>query len=392
MSTPGKNNKNSNKSCSAAANAENRPEETVIILSHIQRNRHNVQHLDGEVCFILKRGEIQRKIILFLFLAAVPVAAGLLLLWPSVHTCVISEGNRVVVHSTRRARTETVLEEAGFRLDEEDRYRVEQDGSVTVHRKKTVSIDCFGKTVEVSSFGETVEQLLNRLEIAWQQENLMDVSPETEVWDGMKLRLAKTDIRQESYTQVLHCDTIRCFDPMLPAGSEQVLTEGKNGELQCRAEVTYVNGREVFRNVLEERVTVQPVDGIIAVGTGQGLRPADRNALPVAKNGLLRLPTGEVLMYNNIITSLATAYCDKGLTATGTQARVGAIAVDPEVIPYGTRMFIMTLDGEYVYGIATAEDCGSKDHIYDTRIDLHFDTYQECRQFGARWCSVYILS
>ena len=109
-------------------------------------------------------------------------------------------------------------------------------------------------------------------------------------------------------------------------------------------------------------------------------------------NGLIRLPTGEVLTYSNEITSLATAYCDKGLTATGTQARVGAIAVDPECIPYGTRMFIVSMDGEYIYGIATAEDCGSKAYIYDTRIDLHFDTYQECRQFGARWCKVYFLS
>ena len=119
----------------------------------------------------------------------------------------------------------------------------------------------------------------------------------------------------------------------------------------------------------------------------------DGDALTVQiKDGLIYLPTGEVLTYDRVMTSLATAYCDKGLTATGTQARVGAIAVDPEVIPYGTRMFIVSKDGEYIYGLATAEDCGSKKHIYDTRIDLHFDTYAECRAFGARYCRVYFLS
>ena len=44
-----------------------------------------------------------------------------------------------------------------------------------------------------------------------------------------------------------------------------------------------------------------------------------------------------------------------------------------------------------IYGIATAEDTGSRDHIMGTRIDLHFDTKAECRQFGSRDCLVYFL-
>ena len=62
---------------------------------------------------------------------------------------------------------------------------------------------------------------------------------------------------------------------------------------------------------------------------------------------------------------LATAYSldgwpeSDGITATGTQARYGEIAVDPEVIPLGTRMYIVSEDGQVVYGIATAEDTGS---------------------------------
>lgn len=113
--------------------------------------------------------------------------------------------------------------------------------------------------------------------------------------------------------------------------------------------------------------------------------------MPVIGDGTITLPTGEVLTYTGVITSSATAYCDKGRTATGTEARVGAIAVDPRVIPYGTRMFIISADGEYIYGIATAEDCGSLDHIVGTRIDLHFDTLAECIQFGNRDCFVFFL-
>ena len=77
------------------------------------------------------------------------------------------------------------------------------------------------------------------------------------------------------------------------------------------------------------------------------------------------------------------------LTATGTTARVGAIAVDPKVIPYGTRMYIQSADGSIVYGVATAEDCGGA--IKGNKIDLFFDSYDACIQFGVRTCTVYIL-
>ena len=196
--------------------------------------------------------------------------------------------------------------------------------------------------------------------------------------------------REERYTEVVQPEVIRCGDPALPKGLEIVLREGSAGELSCSALVTYTNGVETGRKILEQKISIQPVSRIIAVGIG---RTSDGGTgAPVIKDGLIYLPTGEVLTYDRVMTSLATAYCDKGLTATGTQARVGAIAVDPEVIPYGTRVYIVSKDGKYAYGPATAEDCGSKEHIYDTRIDLHFDTYEECRQFGARYCRVYFLS
>ena len=76
-------------------------------------------------------------------------------------------------------------------------------------------------------------------------------------------------------------------------------------------------------------------------------------------------------------------------TAIGTLCRVGAIAVDPKYIPYGTRMFIVSNDGSYIYGLSTAEDCGGA--IKENRIDLYFETTSECFKFGRRTCTVYFL-
>ena len=63
------------------------------------------------------------------------------------------------------------------------------------------------------------------------------------------------------------------------------------------------------------------------------------------------------------------------------------MAVDKSVIPLGTRMYIVTNDGSVVYGPAVAADTGVRGNI----VDLYYDTYQQCINFGRRSCTVYIL-
>jgi len=306
---------------------------------------------------------------------------------------VIRDGDRMILHMTKTEDVEKVLEEAGVILGG-DGYALEQTENgpvIRILRQQHITIDYYGNILEAVSNGETVGSLLQRMELEIGERDLLSATEESRTFDGMKLRIARVIHQEQTYTAVMPYDTLCCGDPTLPIGTQTVLREGRNGEVLRTAEVTYINGIESNRTVLSEQVTVQPVDAVVAMGTGQQVRQILPRTLPVIGNGIITLPTGEVLTYGRVISSLATAYCDKGKTATGTQARVGAIAVDPAYIPYGTRMFIMSKDGAYIYGIATAEDCGSKQFIYGTRIDLHYDTEYECRQFGARMCWVYIL-
>ena len=110
---------------------------------------------------------------------------------------------------------------------------------------------------------------------------------------------------------------------------------------------------------------------------------------PQPGGNTITTPDGQVLSYVDVLTCDATAYCIHGYTASGTPSRYGAIAVDPRYIPLGTRMYIVTTDGSWVYGIATAEDTGGA--IKGYIIDLFFDDYATCIQFGRRDCTVYVL-
>ena len=344
---------------------------------------------------ILKMFALERKN-LFIRVAALSIVLllAVLLLSQTVFaetTYVITDGSRILVYTTTATDPETILDEAGLALGADDTYTIQaNDGSseITVQRSQTITLNHYGKEMEVTSLGETVEELLTRLNLPWGEDDVISAALDQETFDGMELTVSSVIQKEQVYTGTVPYETVYRDDAALPVGETALVTEGVNGTSTCTALVTYINGEETERTLLSEKITIQPVSEVIAIGTGESVTAS---SLPVIDENTITLPTGEVLPYTKVITSLATAYCDKGLTATGTQARVGAIAVDPRRIPYGSRLFIMSTDGEYIYGVATAEDTGSREHIVGTRIDLHFDTRRECIQFGARDCLVYFL-
>ena len=78
-----------------------------------------------------------------------------------------------------------------------------------------------------------------------------------------------------------------------------------------------------------------------------------------------------------------------GVTSTGMQMGYGVIAVDPTVIPYGTRMYIESVDGKYKYGYAIAGDCGGA--IKGKKVDLFYWSRTDCLNFGRRDVKIYFL-
>lgn len=273
-------------------------------------------------------------------------------------------------------------------------YAAQKDGVSARNpesRGYPVTVCYHGNITRTTADGETAGELLDRLGLEVSGEDVVSCDPETVTFAGMELSVDAVVTRQECYSVTVPRETRMCADASLPTGTEQVLTPGQDGELLRQVQVTYVNGMERSRQVLEETVTIHPVSQVRSFGTGQG--ETEETELTIGE-GIISLPTGEVLTYTDTATLRATAYTQTdagctGITATGTNVRRGAVAVDPRYIPYGTRMFIVTASGSYVYGVAVAEDCGGD--IKGDRIDLYFPSYEECREFGRRVCTVYFL-
>ena len=328
------------------------------------------------------------------------------------NTYLINDGNRVLIHTTYATDPAEVLDEAGLELGMDDTYTTQSGfgiSEITVQRKQNITVIHGSKTMQVSSYGETVESLLNRMNVILTKEDVVSVPLNTATYDAMVLTISRSVQMEETYTTLIPHTTVYCYDASLDEGEQKVLTPGVDGQLLCTATVYYVDGKEVNRVVNSQVVTRQPVDEVVAIGTyieqeepipmptdPPETQPAPTEPvkpdLPVIGNGIITTPEGEVLTYTQKLDCIATAYsCNgqPGITYSGTPARIGAIAVDPTVIPLGTRMYVVTNDGEYIYGICTAEDIGGS--IKGNKVDLYFNTFDECWIFGVRDCTVYIL-
>lgn len=314
------------------------------------------------------------------------------------NTYVISDGGRVLVHTSSATDPAQVLTEAGLALGADDTYTALTENGIseiTVQRSNTVTVDNGGNLLHVTATGETVGSLLNRLSIDLEGDVSLSVPLEMEVYNGLTITLSRTVRQTETYTVSIPFETVYCYDNSVPRGVEEVITPGQPGQMLCTANVVYVDGQETGRTVVEETVITQPINRVVAIGNRlDPLPPEDPVDELIIQDGYIYLPNGEVLSYTGSMQVTATAYshldagCDF-ITATGTTVHIGTVAVDPRVIPLGTRMFIITNDGQYVYGIATAEDTGSS--IKEAKIDLYFPTKQQCKQFGRRSATVFFL-
>lgn len=312
-------------------------------------------------------------------------------------TYVITDGDQVTYYTSFATDPAEVLTEAGFELGEDDTYTTQEssDGvaAINVQRKLPVTINDGGKTITAEALDENVAGLLSRLGIRVDEDDMVSHDMEDKVSGGMEITVTYHETVTETYTEAVPFEIRELSDNRLAKGERQILAEGADGEQLCTAQVTYVNGVEVNRTVLTTEVTQPAKEEMVAVGTAD--ESQDITGELYIGDGVIVLEDGEVLTYDKTMDVVATAYshydagCDM-TTSTGTTVHWGTVAVDPRMIPYGTKMFIVTSSGDFVYGVSAAEDCGGS--IKGNRVDLYMPTKSQCFSFGKRNCTIYFLT
>lgn len=165
---------------------------------------------------------------------------------------------------------------------------------------------------------------------------------------------------------------------LLPPGSSKLVTRGQSGLAQVRVQYAQRDGGPVRQRIISTMLIRKAKMRIVA----QGVSPATLAAFEA--RGLLQMAS----VARGAIQMLATAYTagsagGGGTTASGRRAGYGIVAVDPRIIPLGTRLYIPG------YGMAIAGDTGGD--IVGNRIDLGFDSLRGAMLFGRRDVTVYRL-
>ncbi len=225
-----------------------------------------------------------------------------------------------------------------------------------------VTVDGRSRVVEGDS-SESIADLVSRLGIRMGPDDRVRPSPWHTVYDGLDLSIVRVRVEQRAEEVRTPYPILFRDDTTLAAGKVLLGSSGWSDGLSRRLVRYYHRSDGIVECVvLEELVESQAMPKVFVVGT------AGRAKDP---------PPG----YGDERTMRATAYSGKqpGLnshTALGLPAERGVVAVDPTVVPYGTKMWV---EG---YGFAVAGDCGAA--IRGDRIDVCFDTYEEALQYGWR--------
>ena len=309
------------------------------------------------------------------------------------NTYVITDGDKVVVHTSFATDPTDVLQELGMPLGEADTVTTKPEevgvSEIVISRSNAVTLNDRGQIHAISTTASTVRELLAQYDIELSENLVLSTSPDSKIYNNMELEVSSLSYGEETVEQPIACQEITCDVPWLEAGKTFQATAGKDGLQQTVYDVTYEDGEAIRRTEKQTVVLSEPIDRVTYVGTGASAASATDGALQT-----LTTPSGETLTYSTKLSCEATAYTCEGsswnTTATGTTARVGCIAVDPSVIALGTQVYIETADGSFVYGCATAEDTGGA--IKGNIVDLYFDTEDECWNFGRRAVNVYILA
>jgi len=306
-------------------------------------------------------------------------------------TVTINDGDTTKVLMTIRNDVGAVLSQAGIATGEYD--KIETDGGKVISKIKVlrafeVKVTADSKTHTLMLVGGSVSDALREADVVPQSEDTVNFDERDGLCADMHIFVDRIGYKTYEKTEKIAYKTISNDTSTLKKGITKIVTEGKQGERVTVFQDKIVNGEVVETIQVERYISKYSVDEVKMVGTASATPVVQK----VSKEVMLD-KNGVPLNYKTYYEGRATAYTASAgqSTASGRKPMVGHVAVNPSKIPYGTKLYICSPDGKYVYGYAIAADTGGALQSGKALVDVYYDTTAECRSFGARNMRVYIL-
>ncbi|WP_415818392.1 ubiquitin-like domain-containing protein [Mesobacillus thioparans] len=256
--------------------------------------------------------------------------------------------------------------------------KLKQDVKIAIQRAFPLKLTVGGKEQEVWSTSTTVADFLSQQGITLNEMDRVEPALKQTVTKDAVINVTRVEKVTDVVEEPISYAVITQKDSKLEKGKQKVVTEGQEGLLSKEYEVVLENGKEVSRKLVSEKTMKEKKDKVVAMGTKVIVAQVSRGSSEPAGNEFY------------VSSTAYTANCNgcSGYTSTGINLRANpnakVIAVDPSVIPLGTKVYV---EG---YGYAIAADRGSA--IKGNKIDVFFASKSDAYRWGRKKVKIKILN
>lgn len=334
-----------------------------------------------------------------------PIEAGMEIDYKTANKVIISIDGEEKEYYTTKSTIKEFLAENNLEFTDHDAISHKsseaiQDGlHIDVKKAYQITIKDGKKDKKSWTTGGSVKDLLAEANIDYDDDDKIEPGLDKQVDKDMTIKVIDVEKVTDEVTESIAFETEKKNDSSLAKGKEKVISQGENGAVVKKYKVIKENGKEVKRELIDEKITKASQKHIVAVGTkapqpkAQAKDKANVVTLSSEKpKSSKKSEPSEKKSGGKVFTMSASAYtasCSgcSGYTTTGINLNANpnkkVIAVDPSVIPLGSRVWV---EG---YGEAIAGDTGG--HIVGNRIDIHVPTKSAAYSWGRRTVQVKVL-
>ena len=303
------------------------------------------------------------------------------------YSVLIVDGSVRTIVLTSQDDPALVLKAEGISVGPYDEIVYEEAGGnekvLTILRAHRVQVTADGTTQSIYRTGGTVREALEALGIPVGDEDYVNVSLSEAVCGDMEICINRVTRREVTRESAIPFSVTEIPTRTLDTGDTWTLSEGTDGLRTTTVRQTLLDGVVVGEEVIGEDVVVEPVSSRVLVGD-----PTAPVSELIPDEPIQLDSNGNPVEYKYKVTGKATAYSALGKP---TKLRPGAVAMDLRDFTRGTKLYIKTPDGSFVYGYSEVRDTGTAMMEDLCLVDLFFNTYRESCLFGARTVDIYVL-
>lgn len=328
-----------------------------------------------------------------LLCAAASLGVCLAVVGDSMHIVEISDthGQSGVV-VTCATDVNTIVDQAGLTApgSEDELQIVESNGRDRIHvlRAFTVPVTADGQTTDLVATDETVGELLDEAGIEVGETDVVEPALDEVLERGDSVTLQRVEYVDYTTEETIPIETEYRESSLYYRNTDTqlVLEEGQEGlDLVTWREI-WVDG-ELTETVEAGRETVVAMEPAVVKCYGEGA-PVSIFTGPEVVDGV-PVEGVETVYTSQRSTGYSASKTAKG--ASGQRLTYGTVAVNPNIIPYGTLLYITSDDGRFVYGYAYAADTGTAMMEGHAFIDLYYETYEESVTSAVIPVTVYVI-